>query len=104
MSRKPRYEEISRLPRVVVLDTTAGIGLAGHAESVLTLLVGGIPTGITFCDCDQARTVAVALHDLADEIERPAPVRDPEVPISREAPASTLAAMRAALKAARAPL
>lgn len=103
MSRKPRYAEISRLPRRVVLDTAAGIGLVGHAESDLALLVGGIPTGITFCDCDQARAVAVALHDLADEIERPAPVRDPEIPVSREASASTLAAMRAALKAARTP-
>lgn len=103
MSRKPRYEEASLPPAVIVLDTWSGIGLRGHAGSVLKLLVGGIPTGVSFCDPDQVRAVAVALHDLADEIERPDPTPDPDLAVERscEAPASSLAAMRAALKAAR---
>ena len=101
MSRYVYYDEAGISRGTILMDPMAGCGLVGHAGSGLKLLVAGNLSGVVFADPDAVKVFAVALHELAEEMERPAPAPHKEAPPGAEKSRSDLSAMRAALRAVK---
>lgn len=101
MSRGVSYDEAEIPPHVILQDLAAGFGLLGHAGSALKLIVAGHLSGVVFADPDAVKVFAVALHELAEEMERPPSATSQEAPRRVERSPSDLSSMRAALRAAR---
>lgn len=107
MSRGVTYDESTVSETVILLDPAAGVGLLGllgllgHPGAVLKLLVAGHTSGVVFADTDAVKVFAVALHELAEEMERPQVAHQGEEPKVLERTRSDLFSMRAALRAAK---